>query len=798
MKKKNLLIPQAFVQYQLISSSKKANSSKSQGIKKSSFGSSPLQTLIPLAKIIGPYQPTCVVAKATVPTKQNKKFRLDQHFLNIENHKLSLLVPEIRLYRYYEETKEYKPFYFPTINDFNFSGDDKIDFSKPFSANSAVIKSFSVDFLGANPYQAGLGMLTATLQIDVDSLTTIFDTPDDSYAELADLILMRIPESKKLPGANKTTSASALKSGKSLPIVATLGYSFQDKENIFTSEEKKAIESTKMMISLYYNGHNISFQQNGAASISANYHGNLEAANEDFIYNLLEKPNIKKKTLEITASVNSGTTKGKKANAKDINKSTPSKKEEEKQSKPGLAKLEKTDHIGSILDQFLKVFDLLHSKEKLHASLYNNEAGFHEFNDALVKEKKTSNATKLVTASPDSTELVGKNEVSLGAQTPQASTSTKLDPFAIFDKCPYIFYVNFGDLVDALMAKLSRDIEEVEAAIKKNLDDKKIEKAEAESQRKELANHRSFLANTNILFADASYRVKGSKEERTINIADIPVSTDLIYTAIYEDYVKPKKYFMGLKEILVSFCLKLLNKSMRAIPGADLLEKTLFRTSNLSGHNLKGKIKEGEINVNQIKTLKPATLTKKSKALANIIIFHQERCETTSTSGRNGNVNLDYQEGILHIRTSQDRGLVKTINYSQMQVPGRVEYATVGHGDGYEALRIPQNATVEMYGNTIFLPTMEVYIDPDSMGFGDPRNINSAARRLGLGGYYAITKVSLSFSGGVLNTSLQCAHAGYPDTAGQPKRTDKAQSANKEVSDIRKAAGSHSLKSKKK
>lgn len=787
--KKNLLIPQAFLQYQLISSLKKSIS-KNNTVKKSSFGTSPLQTLLPLAKIIGPYKPTCVIGKAVIPTKKKISYRLDRHFLNIENHKLSLLVPEIRLYRYYEKLKKYKPFYFPTVNDFNFTGDDKINLKKPYTANSAVIKSFSVDFLGANPYQAGLGMLTANLAIDVDSLSTLFETPDDSYAELADLILMRTGKSKKLASSTKTPPPSALKNGKSLPIMATLGYTFVDKDNIFTKEEKLAINSMKMYISLYYTGHNLSLQQNGSASITAQFHGNLEAADEDYMYNLLERSEIKQKITQISVPASGEhAAKKKSQDAKDLRTQTPDKKGKDEESKKEHAKLKKPDHLGSIMESFSKVFESLQVKGKIHASLYNKEKGFHEFNDSLMKKKKSSKGSQKIQGSKSDAppDLAGANEINLGA-TSNDSGASELDPFAIFNKSPYFFYVTFGDLVDALVAKNVKDIAEAESRTKSQLDDKQIEKPFAISVLRELQDAKNWLSNINILFADASFRVKGSKAEQTINIADVPVSVDLIYSQIYSDYVKPKKYFLGLREMLVTLCLKLLNKSMRSIPGADLVEKTVFRVSSIAGPSLKSKIKKGEVNVNEISATQPKSINLKKK-IPELIIFHQERCVTTSSSGK-GNEKLDYDEGIIHLRTSQDRGLVKTISFQQMQVPGRVEYATVGHGDGWEALRIPQNATVSMFGNTIFFPTMEVYVDPNSLGFGDPRKKDSAARKLGIGGYYSIVKVTTAFNSGVLSTDLQLTFAGYPETRGQPKRTDKQSASTKKVDNLMNAAKS--------
>ena len=57
----------------------------------------------------------------------------------------------------------------------------------------------------------------------------------------------------------------------------------------------------------------------------------------------------------------------------------------------------------------------------------------------------------------------------------------------------------------------------------------------------------------------------------------------------------------------------------------------------------------------------------------------------------------------------------------------------VRNGQMYDELRFPHNATVEMYGNNLFMPLSCVYINPETLGSGDPRSSNSAARRLGFG-----------------------------------------------------------------
>ena len=56
-----------------------------------------------------------------------------------------------------------------------------------------------------------------------------------------------------------------------------------------------------------------------------------------------------------------------------------------------------------------------------------------------------------------------------------------------------------------------------------------------------------------------------------------------------------------------------------------------------------------------------------------------------------------------------------------------------------------------------------VYINPDTVGFGDPRMEESSSRRLGLGGYYIVGSVTTNYTGGELTTSLQLYFQGFPD-----------------------------------
>ena len=75
------------------------------------------QNFVQLAKLQGAYMPEALLSKV-VSSHLDKK-SVSKFFLNLDNHKLSALVPELRLYKV-SESGGVKPFYFPVVSDYKF------------------------------------------------------------------------------------------------------------------------------------------------------------------------------------------------------------------------------------------------------------------------------------------------------------------------------------------------------------------------------------------------------------------------------------------------------------------------------------------------------------------------------------------------------------------------------------------------------------------------------------------------------------------------------------------------------
>ena len=131
-----------------------------------------------------------------------------------------------------------------------------------------------------------------------------------------------------------------------------------------------------------------------------------------------------------------------------------------------------------------------------------------------------------------------------------------------------------------------------------------------------------------------------------------------------------------------------------------------------------------------------------------------------------GNESLDLEDNIFHFRIGSDRGLIKNISFTKFDAPFKKEALMIESVNIYDELRMPYSANISMFGNCLFYPGSQIFIDPRAIGFGDARAKNSSSYRLGLGGYYTVLSVSHAISGGQFETNLNCSFGSWPDQPG--------------------------------
>lgn len=760
MSDKMSYFPQSFLLSQVASRppSKKEKSIFANALDVSDLG---MQKMVKIAKLTGNYIPENVISKITTGKSATQ---LDEKFISLENHKLSSLVPELRLYRRSDDGSV-TPFYFPVVSDYEFEG-ERVNLNKSFSSNSAVIQNFSVTYTGKNPYQASKNFLQASLSINVDNISTLFHVPLDNkndYAPLAHLFLIRVDKgARKAPGQKKSRSPSVFDGGEACNIVASLGYANHQTE-VLGPQEMRIIEENRMLINLYYASHDLSMQPDGSATLNVSYTGFLSANRGNSSLDLIMPSRTKTKIARDKSS-----SKINKKEKKDI-KNTDEKGKENKEK----AKLTKEQEVAkaNLRDTsraFGKIINNLFVNSKIHTVKGNS---FSVSRMEVTKpEKKPDNSKKQDDSKKQKSQAPRKEFDFFGTKPPDDGS----DPHAILDK-NYIHYVTFGDFLDAYLKVIVTSFDDVKKEINDLLNKTKKENPKSakqlESVRDEVLSDYTKLQQRmrkiNILMTDFKFCLKKENQDsqviRSMNIADVPIALDTIYTLVYDELISTRKSFFDFSSFIEDFSLTLLSRSFGSLPGADFIRDVTFMITDFSGKPLSAEnIKKG--NLKLVDLPKPTGDVSKEaiKDLSQYYVFHQKAPMWTRSVG-SGSKKKDLGKGIIHLNASQDRGIVKSISFSRISQPAREAYMIVRNGQLYDELRYPHNATVEMIGNNIFFPSCCVYINPDTLGFGDPREEDSIARRLGFGGYYMSGQVTTTYSAGSLTTSMQLYFNSFPE-----------------------------------
>ena len=732
-----------------------------------------------VSKLKGEYQPETIVTKLSAPAKPAQTVSVDRDFLHLENYKISSLVPEIRIYRR-EKSGTVTPFYFPISSDYDTEGNAGIiDYkNKSFSSNASAIESFSVTYTGKNPYQASKKFLEAQLSIKVDNISILFDEKPNgqsNYAPLSDLFTIRTVGKKTRPqtvlGLKKKQPQSALESGESCNIIVSLGYS-NHMTDFITPSEMKTIQDNRMLINLYYRSHDLNLNNDGSATVNITYQGYLEAKSGNPLYDLVMPTASKTKFTNDKSKIDKG--KGK----KDIKEHSTGRKLSEDEKKAKAVKEEQLKKIkqNQIIVGFLSIFSKLFASDKIYT--ISSSQSLIERKILEPKTAKASPTPKTSSSDPGKPDFTGAGFFKM------ETDGSRFDAYDALD-ANLVHYFTFGDFLEAYIGVLVNDLETTAESLRDEDLKKAFSDEEIKEQTKYVKEHTDELKKLHILFADVKYSVKlentSTQKDKVINIADIPISVDMLSDMMYKDIISTRKGFLDIDEMLDSFAPKLLNRAFGELPGADIIRDIVFLTTSFSAPPIdKKKVKKGVVMTKDVPRPTGKSTTKDIKNLSEYIVFHQKPANYNRPPG-SGNKKKDLGKGIFHLRANQDRGLVKNISFSKISQPARETYMIFRNGQMYDELRYPHNAVVEMYGNNIFLPAMQVYINPDTLGFGDPRGLDSAARRLGFGGYYTSESVTTTYSAGSLTTTLQLFFNSFPDSTDDPTLPGSITRAIKEL-----------------
>lgn len=275
-----------------------------------------------------------------------------------------------------------------------------------------------------------------------------------------------------------------------------------------------------------------------------------------------------------------------------------------------------------------------------------------------------------------------------------------------------------------------------------------------------------------------------------MNIADVPVSFSL-----FMDWFKTNILDQKIKTYLLrNFINDLLSKLFGPALGSECFSgvRQTFRVHadvlNLRGLGDSGTnapIKKGQIlNTNQVKEIVgridySGGVNKKTHDYLLLYGYGM------SPSHLKGNRFSDQLLGIYHFDLGRDVGILKSISFSKNDAPYLGEAKVTGKGNIAADLGGGSiyNADMDLVGNGLFVPGQYCYVNPRSLGLGLSNNPDSIANRIRLGGYYLVTKVSSDLAGGEFTTKI----SGIWESGGKvtPEPTTEAEpgSSNNEPAD---------------
>jgi hypothetical protein len=150
--------------------------------------------------------------------------------------------------------------------------------------------------------------------------------------------------------------------------------------------------------------------------------------------------------------------------------------------------------------------------------------------------------------------------------------------------------------------------------------------------------------------------------------------------------------------------------------------------------------------INEIRpSLKNSPLLSNNKINSYYIIFARQ-----TNDQYNGNREQDEKRGVYHYTLGANRGIAKNFNFAKQDVPQfqALNIELLNPGNGVQALILPQNVSIEMFGNSIHKNGDLIYVDSRA-ALGELAN-----QILALGGYYRVVRSSNTISSRGFTTTV--------------------------------------------
>ena len=255
----------------------------------------------------------------------------------------------------------------------------------------------------------------------------------------------------------------------------------------------------------------------------------------------------------------------------------------------------------------------------------------------------------------------------------------------------------------------------------------------------------------------------------TVPLADIPISLTVFQSWFQKNILEPNAtvlpFLVFLKKIVSELITGVLGPQSFGAGANKKAEHTKISLTSFLGYK-KGIVVDksdkvnGRIHVKNIKGNMSQSAV--GKDLSNLRQYYFLYVGGITNNTLKGNEKKDKGRGIFHVHLGKDRGLIKKVNFKRTDLPMQREARILGSKDEAASNLLfsdHYNSEITMIGNAIFKPGMLIFINPTGLGLEPVATTcsqiqGSWSSKLGIGGYYLVTRVESVIEEGKFETVL--------------------------------------------
>jgi len=668
-----------------------------------------------------------------------------REFLDIKPSTHAYLIPKLRFYKVYTgkdgKLKEF-PFHFRNFTDpsrVNKLSD--VDFDR---GGDYGIKNFDFSFQGATPATAK-NDIKASLSLYFQTFSDFIDKKftDDEGEKHAFVDLLLLPSGKKKEGSG--APAIFQFDAKHYRIRVDVGWEI-DSVRVKDLEQsiginaaanlKKSIQLMNKSFFLNMIDHTMDFRDDGSIQIDVEYRAYIESSLKGTSLDALASPEARK-ALKIVRSDYEKVLSKNRCSAKELNQ------------------------IRLQLEQIEDLFKKQAYQSIMKRLIINDSIKFK-----TVKADGTQAAflrrgylTEKITFGSDNKQPTKQMAESSKQDTHYATDESGFQDLNNNDDYLRINFFYLGDLLYAILDTLYDDNEKYIEGFEK----------------------------FKFVFGSFQYEdlTDVTSDAKIINLANIPVSCELFFEWFTDNITKEDRNSYPIMLFMRHLCTYLISSILSESCFKRSYDKSLeFKTMNFMGlsknenkdplgslYNYSSDALETikdelvldvgqKYKNNQLPLVNDLDGSNSIADFYNYVTIYAQTPRQKTNKDANTTRSQDEADGIMHYKIGRDRGILKKIKFSKsdMQYVREARFFRHGH-DGLMQLAAVYKVSLDMIGNTLYYPGMEVYIDPLGLvganSEADPRQKRSVANRLGFGGYHLVTNVKSSIGPGKFTTNVE-------------------------------------------